>query len=242
MRCEVPNLRCGCRNQSAILGHAVQHAVRSHDRGVHRAGQDQRAYRDHEHVKRQAQRKRPHQAHGQAADQILQVFPARVVRNNHHRVERHQGSEQQAVNKNNQPGFFQILQLGGFNFAVHLRQGFFPAHGQDGMPHAHDHGDQGNHFQDLAAIEPSQGSRIESDIGGKRKRRKVRPTNPNRVRAPYDENRHHHRGDLHDAQGLLAGFVNSLDIFPPEINRDQDRKKCRSGILMQDQIDVEIRK
>ena len=56
MRCEVPNFAVRMAEpvrQHAIFGNAVQHAVRAHNRGVHRAGKNQRAHHHHEHVKGQ---------------------------------------------------------------------------------------------------------------------------------------------------------------------------------------------
>ena len=109
MRCEVPNLPVRLAEpvgQHAVFGHAVEHAVGANDRRVHRARQNQRAHRHHEYVKHQPQRERPDQIHGQSANQVFQVLAAGVVRNDHHREEGHQRSEQQAVDKNNQAGLF----------------------------------------------------------------------------------------------------------------------------------------
>ena len=47
--------------QNAVLGDAVQHAVRAHDRGVHRSGQHQHADEHHEALKHQPQRVRARQ-------------------------------------------------------------------------------------------------------------------------------------------------------------------------------------
>ncbi len=62
----------------AVLGNAIQHAVRADDRRIHRARQNQRSHGHHEHVERQPQRERPGQTHGQSADQILQILAART--------------------------------------------------------------------------------------------------------------------------------------------------------------------
>ena len=43
--------------QHAVFGNAVQHAVRSHNRRVHRARKNQRAHHHHENVKHQPQRR-----------------------------------------------------------------------------------------------------------------------------------------------------------------------------------------
>jgi hypothetical protein len=38
------------------------------------------------------------------------------------------------------------------------------------------------------------------------------------VHTPGDQDDHHDGGQLHDAHGLLAGFGDSLDVVPPEID------------------------
>src|SRR5450759_2059817 len=37
---------------------------------------------------------------------------------------------------------------------------------------------------------------------------------------PDEQSDHHDGGDLHDAQRLAAGFVNSFDVAPPEVDGD----------------------
>ena len=60
--------------QHAIFGNAVQHAVGPDDRRVHRAGQNQRAHDDHEHVEHQPQPNGPARFIDQSADQILKII------------------------------------------------------------------------------------------------------------------------------------------------------------------------
>src|SRR4051794_10575498 len=48
--------------------------------------------------------------------------------------------------------------------------------------------------------------------------------------APSDKNHHHYGSDLHDPQRLLAGLMNSLNIFPPEIHCYHDAKSRGKSI------------
>ena len=48
--------------------------------------------------------------------------------------------------------------------------------------------------------------------------------------APDDQDDHHPGGDLHDPQGLLAGFVHAHDVLAPEVDGDgggEDRGEIR---------------
>ncbi len=87
------------------------------------------------------------------------------VGNNHYREERDQRGEQQAVNKNDQPGLFQVLQLGMLDFAVHLGQRLFTAHGQHRMPET----DKQNDHRQVAEpgfVEPAQRFFIQAHHAG----------------------------------------------------------------------------
>jgi hypothetical protein len=57
-------------------------------------------------VKDEARDQRAVQTHRQTTDQILQIVLANAVGNDHHRKERNQGSEHQAIDENDEPGFF----------------------------------------------------------------------------------------------------------------------------------------
>ena len=56
--------------------------------------------------------------------------------------ERDAGGEDQAVNKDDEAGFFQIGQLGMLDLAIDLGHGLFAAHGQDRMSQADENADQ----------------------------------------------------------------------------------------------------
>ncbi len=76
MRYVVPKRLCGLaepRQQNAVFGHTVKHAVRADDRGIHRARQNQAADDDDENVESQPQQIRPAEIHRQAADQVIEI-------------------------------------------------------------------------------------------------------------------------------------------------------------------------
>ena len=57
----------------------------------------------------------------------------------------------------------------------------------------------------------------------------------NRVAAPDQHHDHHDGGDLHDAESLVAGLLNALDVLPPVIGGGYDGKEDGEvvGIEMQ---------
>ena len=130
--------------EHAVFRHAIQNAIRTHDGSVLRARQNQHAHQHHEAVKQQLQARRSGQVHGDAADEVGEIIRANLVGDDHHREERNQRGEQQAVDENHQPGLLQVLQLGMFDLAVDLGQRFFAAHGQHGVPEADEEDDPGD--------------------------------------------------------------------------------------------------
>ena len=149
--------------QHAIFGHAVEHAVRADDGRVHRARQNQRAHQHDESVEQQAHGHGADQEHREAADQVVQKLRPRRVRNDHHREERNQRREQQAVDENHEAGALQVLQLGMRDLAVDLRQAFLAAHGQQRVSQAdqdRDHGDR----RRQRAFQPAQGVIAEMQV------------------------------------------------------------------------------
>ena len=73
----------------------------------------------------------------------------------------------------------------------------------------------------------------------KRARRQLHRSPQNRNRAPENQNHHHHSGDGHNLQRLLAGFVDALRILPPEVDNDDDRNSCREVVVGETQGTVE---
>ena len=85
-----------------------------------------------------------------------------------------------------------------------------------------DEEDDERQMADPGAIQPSQ--RLFVQRNHARYERAGRKMNRNLKRcngAPDDQDHDHDGGDDHDLDGLLARFVDSLGIFPPEVNCDQ---------------------
>jgi len=68
----------------------------------------------------------------------------------------------------------------------------------------------------------------------------VSPFHVERVPTPEQHHHDHYRRDVHDPQRLFAGFRNTLDVFPPEINRNQHRERRGGQVHGQNQRGVHI--
>src|ERR1700757_1764411 len=210
--------------QHAIFGNTVEHAIRTDDRGIDRASKNHGAHDHYEGVKDQPDQEGSGEIHGQTADKIFQETLPHVVGNDHHGEEGNQRSENHAVNENHQSSLFEVDQFGTFDFAIDLREGFFSAHREHGVPEGDEDGDDPKHVRQRTMRQPTEGARGEMTIAGIRKSRKGRVPQGDVVNAPADENDHHHRYQLHDVQSFFAGFGNAFGVFPPEINGDDDGK------------------
>src|SRR5208283_2194494 len=113
-------------------------------------------------------------------------------------------------------------ELGMLDFAVDLGEGFFSAHGEDRMAQTNEDGDDAGEVGELHAIEPAHGIGTQLDVARRRDGRQGGVADQNGVDAPGDQDHDHDGGDLHDAHGLLAGFVDALNVVPPEIGRAHD--------------------
>ena len=164
------------------------------------------------------------QAHGQAADQVFEEALAHIVGNDHHREKRNERGEHQAVDENDQAGFAQVLELGAFDFAIHLGERFFSAHGQDGMAERDEDGDDAEHVWEAAVREPAERAGSQAQIAGMRPRRQRGVPHDHGVNTPGDQHDHHHGDQLHDVQRFFARFGNALGVFPPEVHRHDDGK------------------
>src|ERR1700730_10612693 len=149
---------------------------------------------------------------------------ADIVGNNHHRKEGDQRGEHEAVDENYQPGFAKILQLGAFDFAVHLRKRFFAAHGQHGMTESNKDGDDAKGMRKTAVSQPAQGAGAKPEITRIWPRWQGGMAHDDGVGTPHYQHDHHYGDQLHDVQSFFAGFGNSFSVFPPEISRDHDGK------------------
>ena len=217
--------------ENAVFGHAVQHAVGANDRGVLRSCQNQHADHDHEAMEQQPRPDGARQVHGDSTDEVGKVVGPHLVWNHHDRKERDQRREQHAVDEDHKPGFFQVLELWVFDFPVDLRQRFFAAHGQHGVPEADEQEDPGQVTEECA-VQPAQRFLVDRDDawgqGAWWERRRV---TQNCKHAPGDQDHDHDGGHDHDLQCFSARLVDTLDVLPPEIDHHKDGKHRREAVL-----------
>src|SRR6202453_3600456 len=206
----------------AVFGNAIEHAVGPDDCSVDRAGENQRSDDNDETVEDQAGDERPGEIHREAADQIFEEALADVVRDDHHGEKRNQRCEDQAVNENDHARFFEVGQLGAFDFAIDLRERFFAAHGEHGMAERDENRDDAEHVRQIRVNQPAQRLFAEVNVAGIRKWRQRRMAQDRGVNTPADQDHHHHGDQLHDVEGFFARFRNALGVFPPEVDRDDD--------------------
>src|SRR3984957_1571547 len=215
--------------EHAVFGDAIEHAVGADDRGIDRTGENQRADDDDEAVEDQAGDERPGEVHRKAADQVFEEALADIVRDDHHREERNQRSEDQAVNENHHARLFQVGQLGAFDFAIDLRERSLAAHGEHGMAERDENRDDAEHVRQVRVNQPAQRFFAEVNVTGIRKWRQRRMAQDRGVNTPADQDHHHHGDQLHDVEGFFAGLGNALGVFPPEVDRDDDRECGRDA-------------
>src|ERR1051326_6290062 len=154
-----------------------------------------------------------------------------MIGDDHDGEERNQRREQQAIDENNSAGFFQVLQLGVLNLPIYLCEGLLAAHGQHGVAEA-DKGDDPGQMTDPSSVEPAERFLVQkNDAWVKRIGWNIDRNPEERNHTPDDKNNHHDGGDRHDLKGFLAGFVNALNVFPPEVDRDQRRKAGRKRVV-----------
>ena len=130
--------------EHAIFGHAHQHAGRADDRGVDRAGEDQKADHHHKDAEDDAQRQRPDHVHGHAGDQVVAVDRAPATESGISMTASRDASagEDEAVDGDHDRGALQVLELGMLDLAVDLGQRFLAAHRQHRVAEGHQHAEQ----------------------------------------------------------------------------------------------------
>ena len=117
------------------------------------------------------------------------------------------------------------------NLAVNLGKCLFAAHSEDGVSETNQQDDPGD-MRNESSVKPPQRLLVElHDPGMEGIRRYLDRNFEYRVRAPENQNHYHYRGDGHDLQRLCAGFVDTLDVLPPEIESNQDREYGRKVIF-----------
>ena len=207
--------------EDAVLGDAVQHAVRAEDGGVDRPGEHDGADHDDERVEQQSCRHGARQVHRQAADEIVEELRPVAVRDQHHGEKGNQRREQHRVDEDHEAGALEVLELRVGDLAVHLRHRLFAAHGEHGVAETHQQHDAGERSQPTS-FEPSERFRAVMDVRGRRERHRLIALQQDRHYAPRDQDHHHHRGQLHDAQRFLARLVHADHVLAPEIHGGED--------------------
>ena len=208
--------------ENAVFRNAVENAVGTDDRGIDRARKDQEADHHHEGRGKQPQQQRAVLIHGEAGDQVVLVNrdPHRV-RNDHHEQQRREPGKDEAVNRDDDGGALQVLQLGMGQFAVDLGQRFLAAHGQHGMAEGDQDAENGEFrgqtVRQVGVLQKAQRFVAELQAVGSRQRHGLVALLHQGNGRPAQQDDHHHRGDLHYPQGLLAGFLNPLGVLPPEV-------------------------
>src|SRR5450759_5099161 len=171
-------------------------------------------------MEHQAEQGRSGEVHGEPTEEVVDVLPARGVGDDHDGEHGDETGAEDGIDAYQVAGVNQVLHLGVGDFAIDLGQGLESAHGEQGVAEGDDHGD-GADFWPNGAVEPAEGVFAELDIGGDREGRKLHASLEQQGDgAPDEEGGHHDGGDLHDAQRLAAGFVDALDVAPPEVGGD----------------------
>ncbi len=200
--------------QHAVFGDAHQHAGRTDDRGIDRAGKNQEADDHDKNAEDNPQHLRPDHVHRQAGDQVVAVNRhAHRVGDQHHRQQRTDAGEEEAVDRDHDRGALQVLELGMLDLAVDLGQRFLAAHGQHRMAEGHQDAEQAQHRRQLGVPRKPSASLLKCRFDGTWQRRQIGPDVEGRIDPPAQQDHHHDRGDLHDFQGLVAGFLDALQMF-----------------------------
>src|ERR1700733_9206200 len=82
-------------------------------------------------------------------------------------------------------------------------------------------------------LQETEGVRAEAESGRRWEGREMGAHMKDGVEAPEQENDHHDGGGLHNLQGFIAGFVDALDVLPPEINGGEDGDAGRGEVHRQ---------
>ena len=211
--------------QDAIFRYPVQHSIGADDRGIDGAGKDQKTDYDHKYPEYQLQHVRTDHVHGHPRNQVVLVERnADVVGDDHHGKHGSQAGKDKAEDGNDQRRPFQVAQLRTGNFAVHLGQRFFTAHGQHGVAESDQDAEQADALSPVDIFQEPKSFRAEVKVFRDRQRRQWRCVVNDRVEGPAHQYHHHHRGDLHYAERLVTGLFNPLDVFPPVITGHQQGK------------------
>src|ERR1051326_3265716 len=130
-----------------------------------------------------------------------------------------------------------------FDLAVNLRHGFLAAHSEDRMAKTDENSDKADCWE-TRVLQPSKRATVFTLVVSNRvsagKWRQVSTAEKHGIAAPDDHDYNHDGRDLHDAHGLFAGLMNTLNVFPPEINRAENREYRRGCVVRQVNAEMHI--
>src|SRR5271166_1182535 len=217
--------------EHAVFRDAIEHAIRADDGGVDRARENQESDNHDEGAEGQAHDLRADHMHGEAGDQVVAVhLHADVVRDQHDREQRDEAGEDEAINADDDGGALQVLKFRVRQFAIDLCQRFFAAHRQDGVSKAYDEAENAEHVRQLAVFPEAERFFAVVDIGESGEWGQVAADLQQGEPGPAEQHHHHDGRDLHDPERLLAGLLDTLDVLPPEVERDRHGEHDCGGI------------
>ena len=82
----------------------------------------------------------------------------------------------------------------------------------------------------IGVLHEAESFRAELKVVGSGQRYRLEPLLQQGEGGPAKQDDDHHGGDLHDPQGLFAGFLNPLGVLPPEVHGDCDGEHHRRPI------------
>src|SRR5882724_781021 len=205
--------------EDAVLGDAVEDAVGADDGGVDGTGEDEESDDDDESAEGEAEDVGADHVHGEAGDEVVLVDgDADGVGDEHHREQGSEAGEEEAVDGDDDGGSLEVLELGVGDFAVDLGEGFFAAHGEDGVAEGDEDAEEAHEVGEVGVLEESERAVVEMQVGGSGPGDGLVAVLQDGDQRPTEEDDHHDGGDLHDAKGFFAGFVETFGVLPPVVN------------------------
>ena len=169
--------------------------------------------------------------HGESSDQVVAVhLRPDIVGDQHDRQQRDKAGEYEAVDTDDNGCALQVFQLGVREFPIYLRQRFFAAHGEHGVPEADDESQNAEHVRQFAVLPEAERFVAIVNVGQGGEGRQVAAYLEQGEKRPAQQHHHHDGRDLHDPERLFAGFFDALDVFPPEVERDGHGKHNRGAV------------
>ncbi len=98
------------------------------------------------------------------------------------------------------------------------------------MAEADDQSENAEHVRQFAVFPEAERFVAVVDVGKGRERRQVAADLQQGEQRPAEQHHHHHGRDLHDPERLFAGFLDALDVLPPEVEGDGHGEQDRGGV------------